>query len=279
MSEKETITGFKKWIPIYTDKRYIAPVFITLILIAAELSYGILEGYPKLAIAIVASLLTELILGKIMTGKWHNLASAYVSGISIAILLRSPMFWPYALASIITITSKYTLRYKGRHIWNPSNFGIVMMLILASNYVAVLSIQWGNNFWAMLVIWVLGFVIVWRVNRLHISLVYLFSFIFFSWIRSLITGNPFLADVAPITGAMYQLFMFFMITDPKTTVSSKWGQYLVPFLIAAVEMVFRLNHAVYAPFYALFIVGPIAMFIEIKWKDSHKEKKVEQVAV
>lgn len=270
MTDNKTQSFLKRIIPIYTDKRYIAPIFITIILIAAELSYGILEGYPKLAIAIISSLGTELVLGKIVNGKWRNLSSAYVSGISIGILIRSPMFWPYALGSMISITSKYVLQYKGRHIWNPSNFGVVALLLLASNSVAVLSIQWGNNIWAMVVIWILGFIIVWRVDRLHISATYILSFLFFALIRSWISGNPFWGEVAPITGPMYQLFTFFMITDPRTTVSTRWGQYLVPFLIAAVEMVLRLYfHAVYAPFYALFIVGPIAMIIELKWKERH----------
>ena len=79
-----------------------------------------------------------------------------------------------------------------------------------------------------------------------------------------------LSEVAPITGPMYQLFIFFMITDPKTTVGPKWAQSLVAFLIAAVEAVFRLMQFVYAPFYALFIVGPIANLIEI-WQDGKKK--------
>ena len=62
---------------------------------------------------------------------------------------------------------------------------------------------------------------------------------------------------------MYQLFIFFMITDPKTTVGPKWAQSLVAFLIAALEAIFRLMQFVYAPFYALFIIGPIANLIEI----------------
>ena len=81
--------------------------------------------------------------------------------------------------------------------------------------------------------------------------------------RSAVTGHPFLSEVAPITGPMYQLFIFFMITDPKTTVRPKWAQSLVAFLIAALEAIFRLMQFVHAPFYALFIVGPIANLIEI----------------
>jgi hypothetical protein len=62
---------------------------------------------------------------------------------------------------------------------------------------------------------------------------------------------------------MYQLFIFFMITDPKTTVHPKWAQCLVAFLVAAVEAVFRLFEFVHAPYYALFFVGPAANLVEI----------------
>ena len=68
---------------------------------------------------------------------------------------------------------------------------------------------------------------------------------------------------------MYQLFIFFMITDPKTTVRSKTGQCVVVFVVAPVEMVLRLNQSVYAPYYALFIVGPTALLIEM-WLDSRR---------
>jgi Na+-translocating ferredoxin:NAD+ oxidoreductase RnfD subunit len=68
---------------------------------------------------------------------------------------------------------------------------------------------------------------------------------------------------------MYQLFIFFMITDPKTTVRSKAGQCVTVFVVALVEMLLRLGQVVYAPFYALFIVGPAAMLIEI-WLDSRR---------
>src|SRR5579871_6999711 len=113
------------------ENKYIAPIFITTILVVGNLSFGMLESYRKTGIAIVAALVTELILSKIYFGKWPVLASAYISGISVGILVRSPAFWPYALCSLISITSKYVLRVNGKHIWNPSNFGIVAMFILA----------------------------------------------------------------------------------------------------------------------------------------------------
>src|SRR5277367_2471976 len=255
------------------ENRYIAPMFITCILIAGHLSFGILESYKKTGISIVASIVTELILGRIFTGKWPNIASAYITGISVGILVRSPAFWPYVICSMVSIMSKYVLRLKGRHIWNPSNFGISVLLFLAPETVATLSIQWGNYLLPMIVIWCLGAVIVWRVRRFHITATYVVSFFAFAFLRSWITASPWQSEIAPITGPMYQLFIFFMVTDPKTTVRTKRGQCLVVFLVAVVEMILRLNQVIYAPFYALFLVGPAALLLEM-WRDSRRPVSV-----
>jgi Na+-translocating ferredoxin:NAD+ oxidoreductase RnfD subunit len=248
--------------------RYVPPLFITLILVVGHLSFGILESYKAIALAIGTSVLTELILGKLYTGKWKNISSANITGISVSILIRSTFLWPFALAAVLSIMTKYLLRYRNQHLWNPSNFGISWLLFLIPSSVAGLSIQWGNNLVPMLVIWTLGLVIVLKAKRIHITLTYVASFIAFAFLRSLILDVPFFTEVAPLTGPMYQLFVFFMITDPATTVKNKKGQILVAFLIALVEFVLRLNEFIYAPFYALFLVGPIAMVIHLRLKKS-----------
>jgi len=251
------------------DNRYVAPLFITCILIAGHLSFGILESYKKTGIAIVASLFTELVLGRIFKGQWPNLASAYISGISVGILVRSPAFWPYILCAVISIMSKYVLRVKGRHIWNPSNFGISVLLFLAPAAVAGLSIQWGNYLLPMMVVWILGSITIARLHRFHITGTYVACFIIFAFLRSFLTGDPWQSEIAPLTGPMYQLFIFFMVTDPKTTVRSKKWQCIVVAIVAFVEMLLRLEHLVYAPFYALFVVGPVAMLVEM-WLESRR---------
>lgn len=251
------------------DNRYLAPLFITCILAVGQLSFGILESYSRTLLAILTALCIELVLARLFRGQWPHLASAYISGISVGILVRSPAFWPYALCSMISITSKYVLRVKDRHLWNPSNFGLCVMLFLAADTVAGLSIQWGNYLAPMLVVWILGSIIIWKLRRFHICATYVTSFLLFAGARCWITGHPFLAEVAPITGPMYQLFIFFMITDPKTTVQTKSGQCVVAFLVALVEMILRLNESVHAPYYALFLVGPGANLIELWWHARH----------
>jgi hypothetical protein len=247
------------------ENRYLSPLFITLILLVGNLSFGLLESFSRTALAIGTALVLEVALGRWFWGRIPNLASAYITGISVGILLRSPEFWPYALCSAIAITSKYAVRVRGRHIWNPSNFSICVMLLVAPEFVATLSIQWGNTVWPMVIIWVLGAFIVYRVHRFHITATYVTSFVVLALLRTMITGHPFLAEVAPITGPMYQLFIFFMITDPKTTVTPKWAQCLVAALVAVAELILRLAQVVNAPFFALTIVGPAAMLVEI-WR-------------
>nr|MDQ2732580.1 hypothetical protein [Armatimonadota bacterium] len=202
------------------DQRYIAPILISCVLLGANYSRAVLEDPRKTALAIIVAILAEMTLGRLVYHKWPHLASAYVSGISVGILVRSPFFWPYALCSLITITSKYVLRVKGRHIWNPSNFGIAAMLFLAPSAVASLSIQFDNSLAPMIIIWTLGSIIIGRLKRFHICATYILSFIAFAALRSLLIHDSFFSEVAPITGPMYQLFIFFMITDPKSTVHS-----------------------------------------------------------
>jgi enediyne biosynthesis protein E5 len=250
---------------------YVPPVFITLILLIGQVFFGILDSYLNVVVSIGTSIITEVILAKLLLDTRKNLSSAYVTGISVGILIRSNMIWPYVVTALLSIISKYVLTYKGRHLWNPSNFGVSWMLFMASAYVAGLGIQWGNYVLPMCIIWFLGLGIVYRAKKLHISLTYVLSFTVLAYVRSLITGDAFLAELAPLTGPMYQLFVFFMVTDPGTAVSTKKGQVLVVFLVAVVEFFLRLDGFIYAPFYALFLVGPVSRFIDLK-KTQRPEK-------
>ncbi len=274
-SETVAKVSWRKWFSL--ENRFLPPAFITFILLVGHFSFGILESWTRTLLAIATSIGVELLLGKLLVGKWPNVASAYISGISVGILLRSPALWPYLVCAALAITSKYVVRYKNRHLWNPSNFAICVVIFLAADTVATLSIQWGNNLWAMLVIWALGSTIIWRLRRFHICATYVTSFVLFAALRSVIVGDPFLSELSPITGPEYQLFIFFMITDPKTTVRSKPGQCAVAFAVAAVEMVLRLHSSIYAPLYALFLVGPPALLLSTWWNGRREKQSTTQL--
>ena len=257
------------------DARYPVSFLITLILVLGEARYGILGGYARLVTALGVCTATELVLSRWLRGRVANLQSAYITGISLALLIKPPthLLWPFALGGFLAIASKYVLQYRGRHLWNPSNFAISLLVLVAPGSVAILSRQWGNDLATNAVIWCFGLLIASRVRMLHVTVTYVGCFVALAVARSVITGGPLLAEIAPLTGPMYQLFVFFMITDPKTTVSSVRGRIIVAVAVALVEAGIRLagdfHVGALAPFYpappilALAFVGPLAKAIDL----------------
>src|ERR1041385_4461657 len=106
------------------DPRYPVSFLITLILVLGEARYGILGGYERLVITLGVCIATELALSRWLRGGFANVQSAYITGISLALLIkpRADLLWPFALGAFLAIASKYVLQYRGRHLWNPSNF-------------------------------------------------------------------------------------------------------------------------------------------------------------
>src|SRR6266550_496607 len=214
------------------DPRYLVSFLITLVLVLGEARYGILGGYDRLAVALGGCVATELALSRWVRGRFANPQSAYITGISIALLV-----------------------------------------LAAPASVAILSRQWGNDLATNVVIWCFGLLIVTRVRMLHVTLTYVAGFVALAALRHWIVGGPLLAEIAPITGPMYQLFIFFMITDPKTTVSTVRGRIIVAAAVAVAEAAIRLagdfHVATLSPLYpappilALAIVGPVGNLIDL----------------
>lgn len=282
------------WRLVSKDPRFQAPLLITTILAVGDAVFSILENHPAppwlvaasggmileyspTFLAIVATIVAELALGRFFWGQWPHLASAYISGISVGILIKSSALWPFVLCGLISITSKYVLRIGNRHLWNPTNFGVTMMLFLAPAHVASLSVQAGNNGVAVLTIWLLGSLIMYRLGRFHIPAAFVLAFIPLAFLRSYVTGHPWQTEIAPITSPMFQLYIFFMITDPKTTTRGRRNQVIVAILVAVMETFLRLAFKdVHSLYHALFTVGPLANLIEIS-VDARRSKDRQHV--
>ncbi|HJQ54404.1 MAG TPA: hypothetical protein VJ825_11230 [Gemmatimonadaceae bacterium] len=258
------------------DPRYLIAFLITLVLVAAQLRYHMLGSYDRLVLALVVCTGTEAVLSWFDRGKMVNLLSAYISGISLTLLTKPQggALWPFALGGFLAISSKYVLKYRDNHLWNPTNFAISALLLAAPDKVSVLSHQFGNDVTTNLVIWIFGLIIAARVGVLHITLTYVVSFLILNGARAFALGQPVLPEIAPITGPMYQLFVFFMITDPRTVVKGRRRQIVVAILIAIMEMLIRFASDQGWPlptafnaapaFLALAIIGPIAKWLDLR---------------
>src|SRR6266480_3045188 len=258
------------------DPRYLIAFLITLVLVAAQLRYHMVGGYDRLVIALGVCLATEAVLSWFDRGKVVNLLSAYISGISLTLLVKPQggALWPFVLGGFIAIASKYVLRYRENHLWNPTNFAVSALLLAAPDRVSVLSHQFGNDLTTNLVIWIFGLIIAARVGVLHITLTYVASFLLLNAARAMTLGQPVLPEIAPITGPMYQLFIFFMITDPRTVVRGRRRQIVVAILIAVMETLIRFASDKGWPlptafnvgpaFFALALIGPIAKWLDLR---------------
>jgi enediyne biosynthesis protein E5 len=261
---------------VQLDPRFLIAFLITLVLLTAQFRYHMVGGYARLAVALSMCMAVEALLSWFVRGRIVNLQSAYISGISLTLLIKPQggVLWPFVVGGFLAIASKYVLQYRNNHLWNPTNFAISTLLLAAPGTVSILSHQWGNDLATNLVIWAFGLVIVARVRVLHITLTYVAAFLALNGLRSLIMGQPLLPEIAPITGPMYQLFVFFMITDPRTIVRDRRWQMAVAVIIALVEALIRLASDqgwplplafnVAPAFFALAVVGPIAKWIDLR---------------
>ena len=258
------------------ETRWAAVLLGTLVLAVCQYRYGILGTFEVLPVALGTCMLVETVLSLTARQKLPNLQSAYMSGISMSLLLRpqAGLLWPFALCAVITIASKYALTYRGKHLWCPTDLSISLLLLVAPESVAVLSHQWGNDLPTNLLIWAFGLYVARRARIFHITFTYVAAFIVFAVLRCAMVGLPMMPEIAPVTGPMYQLFVFFMITDPKTNVSTRRGRIIVAVIVALVEALIRvaadtgvpLLPAIYAapPLFALAVVGPIAKWIDLR---------------
>ena len=158
--------------------------------------------------------------------------SALISALSLCLLLRSNSLVLVAAAAAVTIASKFILRWNGKHLFNPTNFGLVFMMLCTSGEIWVLPGQWGAvAFFGFLMICV-GGLVVYRAERADVTIAFLTFYLALLFGRSLWLGEPMAIPLHRLESGALLLFAFFMISDPKTTPDSRAGRILFALLVA-----------------------------------------------
>ena len=143
--------------------------------------------------------------------------SVLISAMSLCLLLKVNYWYISLLAAFITVASKYIVRFNHKHIFNPSAIGIVAVIYLTNN--AWLSPgQWGSNTVILFGVITLGTIVVTRVQKLDVSLAFLFTFVgLLYWRQVYVLGWPMDHFMHSVSTGSLLLFTFFMISDPKTS--------------------------------------------------------------
>ncbi len=158
--------------------------------------------------------------------------SALISGLSLCLLLRSNSLWLAAAAAAVTIASKFLFRWKGKHLFNPTNFGLVFMMLFANGQIWVSPGQWGAVAFFGFFMVCLGGLVVYRAERADITIAFLLFYLALLFGRSLWLGEPMAIPSHRLESGALLLFAFFMISDPKTTPDSRAGRIVFALLVA-----------------------------------------------
>ena len=186
---------------------------------------------PTRAVLLLGTVLVTQAAGDRFEGRAANWKSALISGLSLCLLLRTNSALLAMLAAVLTIGSKFVVRFRGKHIFNPTNGGLVAMLLL-SERVWVSPGQWGSVALFALLMACVGGLVVNRARRSDVTVAFIACYIALLFGRSLYLGEPLTIPVHRLQSGALLLFTFFMISDPKTTPDSRAGRVLFAALVA-----------------------------------------------
>lgn len=217
--------------PLFRDPR-----LYQILVLSSLLVYGIvrldLEIRPGRALLLLGmALATQLACTRIWRLPAFDPRSALISGLSLCLLLRTNSVALAVAAAVITIASKFVLRVDGKHVFNPTNFGIVA-LILATGQVWVSPGQWGNAAYFAFLMACLGGLVVNRAARSDVTYAFLAFYLAIVFGRALWLGQPMAIPLHQLGSGSFLLFTFFMISDPKTTPDSRAGRILFALFVA-----------------------------------------------
>ncbi|MDC3418148.1 RnfABCDGE type electron transport complex subunit D [Aquibacillus salsiterrae] len=145
--------------------------------------------------------------------------SAVITGLGIALALRGDTVIPFIIAALVAIGLKHFVRYRGNHIFNPSNSGIVAVTLLIPS-TATAPLQWGYFLWILALMSIGGLYLVFKVHRQTLVFSFFLSFIAIQYSRHLIWPEQWNANFSAFMWGGLFVFMFNMITDPKTSPKS-----------------------------------------------------------
>jgi Na+-transporting NADH:ubiquinone oxidoreductase subunit NqrB len=205
--------------------------------LSALLGYGVgwLDfdvGMVQIAITLTAVLVAQVAGTRFAKLPAFDPGSALISGLSLCLLLRTNSLALAAAAGVVAIASKFLLRFHDKHLFNPTNFALVAMMLATGNHVWVSPGQWGSVAFFAFFIVCLGGLVVMRAARSDVTLTFLAGWLALIFGRSFWLGEPVAIPVHRLQNGALLLFAFFMISDPRTTPDSRTGRIVFALLVA-----------------------------------------------
>lgn len=259
------------------------PRHFQIIFFLSFISYGLLNlgwtaDLQKFGIIIGVALLSQFIFLKIVGKGLASLKSAAITALGLCMLLQADQLWIYALAAFVGIASKFLIRFKHKHLFNPANLGIVSA-ILISGQAWVSPGQWGNSTTLIFFMVAAGLMVLLGVGRIDTSIVFLLTYFLLVVSRDMIyLGWEWEVVAHKMSNGTLLLFTFFMITDPMTIPNHRKARVLWSIILASLVFIFSAKFYVHtSAIWVLFFMSPITPFFDklfkarkYEWKEVNK---------
>jgi len=255
-------TSYPLVLPSIRDPRlHVAAVIIT-VHVLGQVGLHFRVSVPQILAAILTAAVIEVALTFRTSRAFVWPASAMLTGSGVALILRvvgtppddpwnTDAWYVFAAVAAFSLLTKYVIRHRGSHVFNPSNIGLVLtFVVLGSTRVEPLDFWWGPlNAWMIAAYAVIiggGLLITRRLHLLALAATF--------WVALAIglgilaaSGHCMTANwaFAPVCGVDYwrvivtspelMIFLFFMITDPRTVPGGQVGRVVFGALVAAIS--------------------------------------------
>jgi Na+-transporting NADH:ubiquinone oxidoreductase subunit NqrB len=185
----------------------------------------------QIGVTVGTALVVQVVAARIAGLPGSNWSSALISSLSLCLLLRTTDLRLAACAAAVAIGSKFAIRVRSKHVFNPTNLALVVMLAV-SDHAWVSPGQWGDAAFAAFLLACVGIVVATRAERADVSVAFLAFYVGLMLARALWLGDPLSIPMHRLQNGALLLFTFFMISDPKTTPDSRAGRMIYAAAIA-----------------------------------------------
>ena len=242
-------------------RNYQIAVLATLLLFGqVALGFGVDPATAATLLGVALALQAALDRG--LEGRPFEPRSALVSGLSLCLLLRTSDLGLAASAAAIAIGSKFALRWRGKHLFNPTNLALVVLLAATDRAWASPG-QWGAAPFLAFFVACAGGLVLHRAGRADITLAFLGSYAGLLVARALWLGDPLAIPLHQLQSGSLLIFSFFMISDPRTTPDSRAGRVVFAAIVAFVAVWLRfLRFEPQAILFALAACAPLVPILD-----------------
>ncbi len=246
-----------------SDARYYQMGFQAAFLIFGTWVLGWQAEWLRILVIFISCFSVQAIWCYFTKTSYHGLKSAAITALGLCLMLRGNEIWPFVIAAILAISSKYIIRGKTKHIFNPANFGIVLCILLTGQ-VWISPGQWGSDSMFPIGILVAGLIVLLKVKRAETGFIFLGTLFLLEFGRRyLFLGWPMDLVLHRMSSGSLLVYALFMITDPMTTPNNRGARMIWAAVLAILTFILSWKFQLYeAPIWALFILSPLTWLFD-----------------